>query len=392
MPNQFSIRNGLPLRTSFTANYSGTLSEIYLGHVLDSNLASSGNKLNLSVSGLPNGALPLGAGTLRLLSSQDAQTEGFGFVIDLDSDIPLQKDNTYYLTFFDPLGNKTWDLCGAFTAFLQVDQSLEEIPLAVPETCTLPAGGSLSMSFQAPEDANLMEIYLSKANTEAAPAGEKTLQVGVSSGAPNAGVPNADDQNPSTATGGLTGKFTEGEPGYGDGYLVKLDQPLQIEKGRVYNLTAALVGGVGDLSLRGSAVANEGEWDDSLPLRLDGYDPFGGLYTHDLNFNMYWDDNLDKLERFSKILDEAEYVVISSNRQWGTLPRLPERFPMSTTYYRNLLGCPAEKTIEWCYRVAKRMFNGSLGLTGRNIPIRSKNQRINTQFADEASLRPSALT
>jgi len=78
VPNQYTIRNGLPLRTSFTANYSGTLDEIYLGHVLDSNLSSSANELKLSVSALPNGEMPLGSGTLRLLPSQDAQTEGFG--------------------------------------------------------------------------------------------------------------------------------------------------------------------------------------------------------------------------------------------------------------------------------------------------------------------------
>ena len=59
---------------------------------------------------------------------------------------------------------------------------------------------------------------------------------------------------------------------------------------------------------------------------------------------MYWDDNPEKLERFTRILDQAEYIVISSNRQWGSLPRIPERFPMTTIYYRELLGCPAEQT------------------------------------------------
>jgi hypothetical protein len=169
---------------------------------------------------------------------------------------------------------------------------------------------------------------------------------------------------------------------------VKLDQPVQVEKGQAYSLSLSLSGGEGTLTLRGSALANEGEWDDSLPLRIDGYDPFGGLYTPELNFNMYWDDNLDKLSRFSRILDEAEFIVITSNRQWGTLPRLPERFPMSTAYYRNLLGCPAERTIEWCYRVAKPgMFSGKLGFELVEI-IQSDPKigrlSINTQFAEEA--------
>ena len=67
-----------------------------------------------------------------------------------------------------------------------------------------------------------------------------------------------------------------------------------------------------------------------------------GFTRGNLNFNMYWDDNPEKLERFMRILDQADYIVISSNRQWGTLPRIPERFPMTTIYYRNLLGCPSE--------------------------------------------------
>ena len=112
----------------------------------------------------------------------------------------------------------------------------------------------------------------------------------------------------------------------------------------------------------GSAVANEGDWDDGLPLRVDGYDAFSGIYTPGLNFNMYTDDNPDKLEHFINVYDQTEYILISSNRQWGSLPRLPERFPMTTLHYRHLLGCPDDKTIQWCYSVAQPgMFHGDLG-------------------------------
>ena len=67
-----------------------------------------------------------------------------------------------------------------------------------------------------------------------------------------------------------------------------------------------------------------------------------GSTRQNLNFNMYWDDNSEKLERFTSILDQADYIAISSSRQWGSLPRIPERFPMTTVYYRNLIGCPSE--------------------------------------------------
>lgn len=123
-------------------------------------------------------------------------------------------------------------------------------------------------------------------------------------------------------------------------------------------------------------------------MRMEGYDPFGGVYVKDLNFNMYWDENQEKRERFKRILDETEYIFISSSRQWATLPRLPERFPMSTAYYRSLIGCPPEETIEWCYNVAEPgTFAGELGFD--LVQVFQSNPALgslslNDQFAEEA--------
>jgi len=42
--------------------------------------------------------------------------------------------------------------------------------------------------------------------------------------------------------------------------------------------------------------------------------------------------------------------------------RLPERYPLTTLYYRELIGCPLDKDIIWCYRVAQPgQFEGRLG-------------------------------
>jgi YYY domain-containing protein len=70
------------------------------------------------------------------------------------------------------------------------------------------------------------------------------------------------------------------------------------------------------------------------------------------------------------------------------LPRLPERYPLTIAYYRNLLGCPDDMEIEWCYSVAQPgMFKGELGFDLVKVfqsdpslgPL-----RINDQFAEEA--------
>ena len=198
--------------------------------------------------------------------------------------------------------------------------------------------------------------------------------------------PNEEEGLPSTAV--FTGKLAAGADGRGQSYTLQLDPPLQLVEGQLYLFDVELDGGMGIVSLQGSGLVNEGDWDDGLPLRVEGYDAFGGIYPTDLEFNMYWDDNQEKLERFLRIYDQADYIVISSNRQWGTLTRLPERFPMSTLHYRHLLGCPEDKEIIWCYRVAEPgMFQGDLGFelvqTFQSNPTFGP-FKVNDQFAEEA--------
>ena len=98
-----------------------------------------------------------------------------------------------------------------------------------------------------------------------------------------------------------------------------------------------------------------------------------GFTAANLNFEMYWDDNPEKLDRFVTTLDQADYIFISSNRQWGTTVRVPERYPLTTQYYRSLVGCPAEKEIIWCYRGrGTGHVRGAVRLrSGEGRPVRS---------------------
>jgi YYY domain-containing protein len=155
---------------------------------------------------------------------------------------------------------------------------------------------------------------------------------------------------PQTETGGFT-----------DGASFELGRLIRLDAGQTLYLQISL-NSPGAITLLGSAVANETSWDLGLPLRVDGYDAFGGIYQGDLNFEMYWDANPDKLARMLGILERAEYVFISSSRQWASLPRIPERFPLASEYYRQLLGCPPGDSIEWCYNVAEvGTFDENLG-------------------------------
>jgi len=146
----------------------------------------------------------------------------------------------------------------------------------------------------------------------------------------------------------------------GEAVSLVFDSPVPITRGQTYFLIVETSGG--SLTLSGSAVINETDYDFTLPFRVDNYDGFGGLYRGDLNLQVYWPDNADKLARFLSTLDQGDYIFISTNHQYGQITRLPERYPLTTAYYRALLGCPDSWEVIACYRVAEPgMFEGQLG-------------------------------
>ncbi len=191
--------------------------------------------------------------------------------------------------------------------------------------------------------------------------------------------------------GSIKDQFAAGEDPRGETRWVELDNPAVLEQGKVYLLQLALDAKSGALGFYNDALVMESSWDDAIPLGMFGYGPFGyetGLYGNNRNLELYWVDNTEKLERFYETLDQSDVILITSNRQWGTTVRVPERYPLTTTYYRSLLGCPEGKDILWCYAVAEpEMFTGELGFeltavfqSDPNIG----NWKINDQLAEEA--------
>jgi len=168
------------------------------------------------------------------------------------------------------------------------------------------------------------------------------------------------------------------------------DQPILLSKNNTYILDIQLQNRDAKIAVNGSKTVKETDWDDALPLYMYGYDPFDiykGVYASDLNFQMYWDDDANKLDRFLQGLYQADYFIITSNRQWGSITQIPERYPLSTYFYRQLIGCQADD-VQWCYRTAKPGdFKGLLGFD--LVKTFQVNPSIfgiefNSQFAEEA--------
>ncbi|NMB89237.1 MAG: hypothetical protein GYA17_12830, partial [Chloroflexi bacterium] len=76
-------------------------------------------------------------------------------------------------------------------------------------------------------------------------------------------------------------------------------------------------------------------WDESLPVRLDNYDPFGMFYTG-LTMQVRWPDLANKRQMFAEVLDETDYIILPSQRGIWSVSRLPYSYPMTMEYYRAL--------------------------------------------------------
>jgi YYY domain-containing protein len=88
----------------------------------------------------------------------------------------------------------------------------------------------------------------------------------------------------------------------------------------------------------GLVLASE-HWDDDLPLSLP--EPGANMGAHGyrlVDLPMYEDDNEGKYQLLRSGLREADYIILSTNRLYGAIPRLPERYPMSTRYYQLLFA------------------------------------------------------
>jgi YYY domain-containing protein len=227
------------------------------------------------------------------------------------------------------------------------DGSIYNQPLSVPTGTTLSQGAPAEFNFVAQRDGIVSEIFAAHVLNSAGSDAMLTVSVGDQSNVPLA---NAETKS----------SFAAVADPRGESVTLKLNQPLTVAQGQLYTLTLQADGG--DLILTGAGIANETDYDWSLPFRIDNYDAFGGMYRGDLNLQVYWDDNADKLARFENVLNQTDYIFIPTNHQYGQIPRIPERYPLTTTYYRDLIGCPPDKDIIWCYRVAEPgMFKGSLG-------------------------------
>lgn len=82
---------------------------------------------------------------------------------------------------------------------------------------------------------------------------------------------------------------------------------------------------------RGASLATE-HWDDALPLHLAERPGRQGDYRN-VTLPMYDPDTPEKLRELVRRLGQTDYLILSSNRLYGSISRVPESYPMASTYY-----------------------------------------------------------
>ena len=81
---------------------------------------------------------------------------------------------------------------------------------------------------------------------------------------------------------------------------------------------------------KGSTLALESSWDDGLPLDEQGHT---GSEFNSINLQLYDNDDRTKVDRLSHQLLQADYIVMTSERLIGSIPRRPGAYPITIRYY-----------------------------------------------------------
>lgn len=361
-----AVRQPLPYRAGDTVTrqnaYShpfrlpedGMVTSIQIPHILDQTGGSTEKVLRLAISRAGDPEQVLGEASIASAYQQiDSDWRGGRYDFFFDKPIAVEADDLYYLQLTLISGDTTLLMHGSPRLSWITDSGMSLIsPLPLINQSVQPDAPYM-MSVQALYTGRVSTVtvpYLVNLNPATEPG---TLQLTLI------------DPAGERATGVLRSVFAPGADLRGQSYLFELEPPLDVSSGETLQVSLTTDSPGVRLVPHASAPVHESAWDDAIPYPVDGFSPYSesaGIYRGDLNFEMYWADNDLKLSMFETLLDAGDYLFITSSRQWGTTTRLPERYPLTTFYYRHLLGCPDEMDLEVCYGTAEPgLFAGDLG-------------------------------
>lgn len=94
----------------------------------------------------------------------------------------------------------------------------------------------------------------------------------------------------------------------------------------------------------GTTLLNETAWDEGLPSIVEVTPGQGRRWPdHDGHFtlktlDMVAPDSAEKADAMAALMAESDFLILSSDRQSGVMPRLPDRFPLTSAHYAALFS------------------------------------------------------
>ncbi len=371
-----------PYSQSFRAVADGVLQSVTFPYMLNPYEDGQLKQVMLTVEASDSREVILATAMIESsFSSTENEYRGASYTFTLNPALTIAKDELYYLQLYIVGSESMISLNGSPSlAILTDDEMLIDTPLpSILQSARYDS--QYTMDVRALQSGAINSVNVPFLVDQAGIPGLKDLTISLQ-------VNNPDEE---TKTATIQSNFLPAEDVRGETYRFDINPPLWVQEGQTISVTLSTETQDARLVPHGYAPVHESSWDDAVPYPVDGFSPYnenGGIYRGDLNFEMYWADDQLKLGKFETNLDLADYIFISSNRQWGTTTRVPERYLLTTTYYRELIGCPVDQEVTWCYSVAEPgMFEGRLGfelvetfdLNPQFGPI-----EFNTQFAEEA--------
>jgi hypothetical protein len=211
---------------------------------------------------------------------------------------------------------------GPFNVMVGTGSDLRSEPVPAPDGMTLSQGSSYLQSFTTDVDGPAAQITI--AHGAAAGTAPVKLRVQLSL-----------DPYGSQSLGETILQVSPALSGDPRGGPAKADfNGVILHKGTTYYLRATPVDG--KVTISRTVLTNE-TWDEGLPVRVEGYDPFGQLYTG-LDMQVRFTDTADKRRGILEDLSQADVVILPSQRSIWASSRIPLTYPMSMEYYRALFG------------------------------------------------------
>jgi YYY domain-containing protein len=200
--------------------------------------------------------------------------------------------------------------------------SLKALQLPFVNSLLLPVNGSpQGVPFQVDRASTLDSVTIHRLIDPEADGDAETLRVTVAANPDGTEVvAQADVTVPAEALGPRGGPVT-----------ITLD-PIALQPDRTYYAILTAVNGA-PIAAESSTLANE-HWDDPIPLRIDGRDGFSNY--RGIQLSNYDPDSPEKLAQMIEWLSSTDYIMLTSNRLYASIPRMPHQYPMTSEFYRLL--------------------------------------------------------